>query len=133
MLESLSDVYGQLSESLSTSKFKFCYRAGVVYVVCSSLSAVDCIHTQLSWQQICIIELGMSVLCEYAIAALFADFPTVCISHILQHNLSLSPFPYVGFMRICKRGIIAYFHRILCLVTVAYFSKNCCIKLTCIN
>jgi len=54
-------------------------------------------------------EVGMSVLCEYAIVALFAYFPKVCISHIFPHKLSLSPFLYAGFMRICDRGIIRIF------------------------
>jgi len=31
--------------------------------------------------------MGMSVLCEYAIAAYF---PKVCISHIIPHKVSLS-------------------------------------------
>ena len=69
--------------------------------------------------------LGMPVLCEYAIAALFAYIPKVCsILHIFPQKLSLSPFPHAGFMRICERGIIKHIFAAYCvLLWSAYFFK----------
>ena len=56
----------------------------------SIVAAPSLVFSRLNFQ------LGMQVLCKCAIAALFTYFPEVCISHILPHKLSRSPYPHVG-------------------------------------
>jgi len=76
--------------------------------VCQSVCVSVCretenlpIRTLCNLVEICFMvnhRLGMPVLCDYVIAALFAYFPKVCILHIFSHKLSLSPFPYASVM-----------------------------------
>lgn len=72
----------------------------------------------------------MSVLCKYAIAALFAYFAKVCILHIFRRKLATYSTKVLIFFVHFPWSDSAYF--VLLRSAYSIFEKNCRIKPTCL-